>query len=190
MDWLYSAVMKPFDWILLPFGSSDPLLPLALVSLFAGVVLLLVFAKFSDQERLRMAKNRIRAHLLELRLYGHDAHLVWAAEKKNRPGESRVPEIAAQAARRDLADLRLDAARPSWMVRTSAAGPWGGGGCLRVRRPAGRGSDANARPCGRPRTPGRDSGFAYPRRRPLRLAGPCCGGRRAPAGLHNWNRTV
>ncbi len=79
---LYSALLRPFDWILLPFGSSNPLLPLALVSLFAGVVLLLVFAKFSDQERLRMAKNRIRAHLLELRLYGHDAHLVWAAEKR------------------------------------------------------------------------------------------------------------
>ena len=82
MDSIYSALLKPFDWILAPLGSSNPLLPLALVSLLAGVVLLLVFARFSDQERLKIAKNRIRAHLLELRLFGHDARLVWAAEKK------------------------------------------------------------------------------------------------------------
>ncbi len=82
MDWLYSALLKPFDWMLSLSGSFHPLLVLVLVSLFAGIVLLLVFARFSDQEALRSAKDRVRAHLLELRLFGHDAHLVWAAEKK------------------------------------------------------------------------------------------------------------
>ncbi len=81
MDWLYSALLKPFDWMLSLFGSFHPLLVLVLASLFAGVVLLLVFARFSDQEALRTAKDRVRAHLLELRLFGHDPHLVWAAEK-------------------------------------------------------------------------------------------------------------
>jgi len=83
MVWQLERILaKPFDWILAPFAALHPLVPLALVSLLASLILLLAFRWFSNQDQLRQTKDRIHAHFLELRLFRHDVSVIWQAEKQ------------------------------------------------------------------------------------------------------------
>jgi len=61
-----------FDVLMAPFRPFGPWAGMLAVSLATGLLMLLVFKKTSNQEGLRRAKNRIKAHLLELRLYKDD----------------------------------------------------------------------------------------------------------------------
>jgi hypothetical protein len=56
-------------------------LSLFLVSAAAGIALLSVFRKTSDQAAIRRTRRRLQAHLLEIRLYGDDPAIVWQAQK-------------------------------------------------------------------------------------------------------------
>jgi hypothetical protein len=58
-----------FDLIFWPFRNSDPMYGLIVVSFLTGLAAVLVFGYVSNQESLRRIKNRIQAHLLELRLF-------------------------------------------------------------------------------------------------------------------------
>lgn len=53
----------------LPFRAMDPWLAMASVSLVTGLLMLAVFRWTSNQAGIRRAKDAIKAHLLELRLY-------------------------------------------------------------------------------------------------------------------------
>ena len=55
-------------------------IPLVLVSLAAGVVMLLIFRAISRPDTIRAAKRRMQARLLELRLFGDEPSLVWRAQ--------------------------------------------------------------------------------------------------------------
>jgi hypothetical protein len=55
---------------------------LFLISAAAGVVLLWVFRKTSDQAAIRRTKKRLQAHLLEIRLYADDPAIIWQAQTK------------------------------------------------------------------------------------------------------------
>jgi hypothetical protein len=65
-----------FDVLFLPFRGLDPLWGLAAVSLVAGIVLLWIFGKASDQTRIREVRDRIRGNLLGIRLFGDDLGLL------------------------------------------------------------------------------------------------------------------
>jgi len=67
--------------MLLPAPSSSPWWALGVVSVLTAVLLLLVFRFISHQERIAIAKNRIKAHLLEIRLFRDDPQLVLRAQK-------------------------------------------------------------------------------------------------------------
>ena len=54
---------------------------LGVVSLLTAVLLLLVFRFISNQERIVVAKDRIKAHLLEIRLFRDDPYVVLRAQK-------------------------------------------------------------------------------------------------------------
>lgn len=58
-----------FDLIFWPFRNSGPMYGLIVVSFLTGLAAVLVFGYVSNQESLRRIKNRIQAHLLELRLF-------------------------------------------------------------------------------------------------------------------------
>jgi len=73
---------RPFHWMLSPLANAHPLLPLALVSLAASVLLLLAFRWLSDQAGLQETKAKIHAHFLELKLFRHDVSVIWSAEKQ------------------------------------------------------------------------------------------------------------
>jgi len=70
-----------FDILLSPFSSLSPWYGIAAVSLVTGVVMLLIFRGTSNQRAIRRAKDRIRAHLLEVRLYRDDVRVLLRAQK-------------------------------------------------------------------------------------------------------------
>lgn len=68
--WIFnSAFGKIFDVLFLPFRGMNPWAGMILVSFLTGLLMLFVFKWTSNQEGIQKVKNRIKAHLLELRLY-------------------------------------------------------------------------------------------------------------------------
>ena len=68
--WIFnSAFSKIFDVLFLPFRSLSPWAGMILVSFLTGLLMLFVFKWTSNQAGIKKVKNRIKAHLLELRLF-------------------------------------------------------------------------------------------------------------------------
>lgn len=66
-----------FDVALLPFRSLDPLWGLTFVSLVAGVAMLWIFGKTSDQASIHTIRDRIRGNLIGIRLFGDDLGMLF-----------------------------------------------------------------------------------------------------------------
>jgi uncharacterized membrane protein (DUF106 family) len=62
------------------FAGAPPLLALAVLSAVAGVAMLLVFGKTSDQRKIRETKRRLQAHLMELRLFSDEPAVMFQAQ--------------------------------------------------------------------------------------------------------------
>jgi hypothetical protein len=75
-----STAFALFDVTLMPFRSVAPYWPLTALALVLAVVMLLVVRRLSDQGRLAITKNRIKAHLLELWLFRDDVRTVLGAQ--------------------------------------------------------------------------------------------------------------
>jgi uncharacterized membrane protein (DUF106 family) len=68
--WIFnSGFGKIFDVLFLPFRSMSPWVGMILVSFLTGLLMLFVFKWTSNQAGIHKVKNRIKAHLLELRLF-------------------------------------------------------------------------------------------------------------------------
>jgi uncharacterized membrane protein (DUF106 family) len=68
--WIFnSAFGKIFDVLFLPFRSMSPWIGMILISFLTGLLMLFVFKWTSNQTGIQKVKNRIKAHLLELRLF-------------------------------------------------------------------------------------------------------------------------
>ena len=80
MATLVYILHKPIDLALavvfLPFRALPPVVALVVVSALSGLLMLWVFAKFGDQDRIRRTKEKIRGRLLGVRLYQHDVRIV------------------------------------------------------------------------------------------------------------------
>lgn len=63
-----------FGWLTYPFPAGW--LPLIWVSALTGVLMVWIFGRVSDQEAIRKVRDRIRGHLLGVRLYQHDVGTV------------------------------------------------------------------------------------------------------------------
>lgn len=74
-----AATSAVFDTLLAPFGHGPAWFDLLLWPLLAGVLALLVYRRLSNQAGIRRAKDRIAAHLYEIRLFRHDPLAVLAA---------------------------------------------------------------------------------------------------------------
>jgi uncharacterized membrane protein (DUF106 family) len=81
MQWLNRILSTALDLMLLPFRSLDPLWALTVVSLISGLFFLLIFKWTSDQDALFQSKQKVKAHLLELRLFGSDMVLTLRAQR-------------------------------------------------------------------------------------------------------------
>src|SRR5215470_3687440 len=65
-----------FGVILLPFHSLSPVWGLAFISLVAGILMVWIFGKVSDQESIDRTKRRIQGNLLGVWLYQHNVGVV------------------------------------------------------------------------------------------------------------------
>ena len=69
---IVSTIDKTFDLVLLPFQSLAPFWPLLFFSLLLGVFMLIVFRHTSDQKQIKEIKERIKAHVFEIRIFKDD----------------------------------------------------------------------------------------------------------------------
>lgn len=68
--WLFNTIFgKIFEVLFLPFQSLSPWVGMILVSLLTGLLMLFIFRHTSNQTEIKKVKNKIKAHLLELRLF-------------------------------------------------------------------------------------------------------------------------
>ncbi|MBD3415468.1 MAG: hypothetical protein GF421_13705 [Candidatus Aminicenantes bacterium] len=77
---LNSVLSKFFEIIFLPFQNISPWFGMIFISLLTGLIMLFIFKLTSDQEGIKKTKNKIKAHLLELRLYKDDLRTSFKAQ--------------------------------------------------------------------------------------------------------------
>jgi len=66
------VLSKIFEIIFIPFQNINPWYGMIALSLLTGILMLYVFKLTSDQEGIKKTKNKIKAYLLEMRLYKND----------------------------------------------------------------------------------------------------------------------
>jgi uncharacterized membrane protein (DUF106 family) len=68
--WTFNSIFgKIFDVIFLPFRNMNPWVGMVVVSLLTSFFMLFVFRYTSNQKGIKTVKNKIKAHLLEIRLF-------------------------------------------------------------------------------------------------------------------------
>ena len=68
--WTFNSVWgKVFEFLFYPFRSLSPWVGMILISFLTGIFMLIVFRYTSNQEGIKQVKNKIKAHLLEIRLF-------------------------------------------------------------------------------------------------------------------------
>lgn len=68
--WIFNSILqKIFDVIFYPFRTMSPWVGMFVISLLSVFLILFIFKHTSNQKGIRKVKDRIKAHLLELRLY-------------------------------------------------------------------------------------------------------------------------
>jgi len=79
--WHFNSVLTSlFDLLLAPFQSLHPFWSLLIISLPTTILILVIFRYTSNQEGIRETKNKIRGHLLEIRLFKDDLGIVLSAQ--------------------------------------------------------------------------------------------------------------
>jgi hypothetical protein len=66
-----------FDVILWPFRSLGPWWSVTIVSLLTGILMLWLFGKVSNQDAIRVVRDKIRGNLIGIRLFGDDIGLLF-----------------------------------------------------------------------------------------------------------------
>ncbi len=66
--------------VLSPFSGLNAMITLIPVSVLVGVGMLWIFGHTSNQEAIRKVKNRLQAHLYEMRLFTDEPRLIWKAQ--------------------------------------------------------------------------------------------------------------
>jgi uncharacterized membrane protein (DUF106 family) len=79
--WVLNSVLdKLFDVLFLPFRNMSPWVGMVLISLLTSFLMLFIFRHTSNQAGIKKAKNLIKAHLLELRLFPDDMRVQFRAQ--------------------------------------------------------------------------------------------------------------
>ena len=76
VDLVNGVLTAVFDLLLLPLRRLPPLVALATLSCASGVVLVWLFGRLSDQERIGEVRDRIRGNLIGVRLFRRDIAVV------------------------------------------------------------------------------------------------------------------
>jgi len=81
IDWFNAGLNLLLRGYFALLAWAPPLYSLTLISALLGVVMLWVFAKTSNQERMRQSKRMIHAYLLELRVFADEPAIAWRSQK-------------------------------------------------------------------------------------------------------------
>jgi uncharacterized membrane protein (DUF106 family) len=73
---------RMFDLLFFPFRNMNPWVAMILVSLLTGLLMLWIYKYTSNQQGIKSVKDKIKAHLLELRLYKDNFQATLQAQKK------------------------------------------------------------------------------------------------------------
>jgi hypothetical protein len=84
--------------ILRPLTSWDAIWSLLIISVFLGIGMLWVFGRVSNQKEIRRTRNRLKASLMELRLFGDEPALVFRAQKDLLIGNGRLLALTLRPA--------------------------------------------------------------------------------------------
>jgi hypothetical protein len=80
MDIFNKALGALLGWYFRLFGWAHPIVGLAVLSVLAGIAMLWLFARVSNQAAVTATKRRVYAHLLELRLFVDEPAMMWRAQ--------------------------------------------------------------------------------------------------------------
>ncbi|HOE11024.1 MAG TPA: hypothetical protein PLQ35_08200 [bacterium] len=69
-----------FEMVLWPFYSVDPIWGIIFISLLTGAIMVWIFGKVSNQDRVREIRNRIRGNLIAVRLFQYDLGVVFSLQ--------------------------------------------------------------------------------------------------------------
>jgi hypothetical protein len=81
VDAFNSVITFLLRFYFVAFAWAPPLFGLTIFSAIVGVLLLWVFQKTSNQNKIRAAKRLVQAHLLELRVFRDEPSVMWRAQK-------------------------------------------------------------------------------------------------------------
>src|SRR4051794_3056904 len=81
MDWFNAIIDAVLRGYFAAFSWAPPAVGLTVLAAVVGVAMLWVFAKTSDQARMKVVKNRVWAALFELRVYVDEPRVTWRAQK-------------------------------------------------------------------------------------------------------------
>jgi len=79
-------------------GALNPIVGLTVLSALAGVAMLWVFRKTSDQVRLRAVKRKVHAYLLEMRVFADEPGMIWRTQKSLMAANLRYMGLALRPA--------------------------------------------------------------------------------------------
>jgi hypothetical protein len=81
MDLFNSAIDGLLKLFFAAFAWAPPVVGLAVLSAVAGIAMLWVFGKTSNQARMKQVKRKVYASLLELRVFADEPSVTWRAQK-------------------------------------------------------------------------------------------------------------
>jgi hypothetical protein len=81
MDLVNQTFDSLLRWYSAALGWAPAGARLAMLSAAAGIGMIWVFGKLSDQTRLRVVKRRVQAHLLEMRIFSDEPAVTWRAQR-------------------------------------------------------------------------------------------------------------
>ncbi len=79
MSFLINILNSVFDLLLYPFKSLAPIWGLLAISVLTGILMLIIFRYTSNQKAIKKAKDKTRAHILELVLYKDNLKVISSA---------------------------------------------------------------------------------------------------------------
>jgi len=72
-----ASITGLFDLLFWPFSFLGPIWSLVVFSLLAGILMLWIFGLVSDQDSIRVVRDRVRGNLIAIRLFGDDLGLLF-----------------------------------------------------------------------------------------------------------------
>lgn len=84
--------------VLRPLASWDAMWSLLIISVLLGVGMLWVFGRMSNQKEIRKTRNRLKASLFEMRLFGDEPALLFRAQKNLLIGNFRLLALTLRPA--------------------------------------------------------------------------------------------